>query len=240
MRPLNGIVEMNPGTLSVVVPTLNERKTLAGCLDSVGEGEGLEIVVSDGGSRDDTLEIARCRRGVRIVEGPSGRGPQLNRGAAEASGEILLFLHADCRLPADWRSMVETTLADEATTLACFRLHTEPTQASGPVSRAWLRLFDLRSKGLGLPYGDQGFALRREVFDAIGGFPDIPLMEDVEVARACRRRGNIRRLPAEIRTAARRVHGRPVRTLVMLATFPSLFRMGLSPHRLARWYGTIR
>ncbi len=226
--------------MSVVIPTLNEQRTLVECLDSVGEGRGLEIVVSDGGSRDSTLEIARAREGVQIVEGSPGRGPQLNRGAAAGGGEMLLFLHADCRLPASWRSMVENALLDEATSLACFRLLTEPTHATGPFRRAWLRILDLRSMGLGLPYGDQGFALRRGVFDALGGFPDIPLMEDVGLARASRRRGRVKRLPGSIRTTARRVEGRPVWSWLMFATFPSLYRLGVSPHRLARWYGTVR
>ena len=157
--------------MSVVIPTLNEQRTLVECLDSVGEGRGLEIVVSDGGSRDSTLEIARAREGVQIVEGSPGRGPQLNRGAAATGGEMLLFLHADCRLPASWRSMVENALSDEATSLACFRLLTEPTHATGPFRRAWLRILDLRSMGLGLPYGDQGFALRRESSTRWEGFP---------------------------------------------------------------------
>jgi len=227
-------------TLSVVIPTLNERGTLGQCLDSVGEGGGLEIVVSDGGSQDGTLEVARSRAGVRIVEGPAGRGMQLNRGASATNGEVLLFLHSDCRLPAGWRPMIETALADQSISLACFRLHTMPTRAAGPLRRTWLRILDLRSIGLGLPYGDQGFALRRDVFEALGGFPDIPLMEDVALARASRRHGNIRRLPASITTTARRVEGRPVSTWVMFAIFPSLFRLGISPHRLARWYGVVR
>ncbi len=232
--------EMNSESLSVVIPTLNEQSTLKGCLDSVGEGDTLEVVVSDGGSRDATLEIARGREGIRIVEGPAGRGPQLNRGAAACSGAMLLFLHADCLLPTGWRALVEGALADEATSMACFRLHTKATTAAGPIRRAWLGVFDLRSKGFGLPYGDQGFSLRRTVFEAIGGFPDIPLMEDVEMALACRRLGRIRRLPAEISTTARRVEDQPVRTRVMLATFPWLHRLGFSPHRLARWYGSVR
>ena len=136
--------------------------------------------------------------------------------------------------------MVETALADPTISLACFRLHTEATATAGTVIRAWFRLLDLRSEGFGLPYGDQGFALLRRTFDEIGGYPDIPLMEDVELARRCRRRGRIRRLPGRLRTTARRVERRPIRARVMFATFPLLFRVGLSPDTLARWYGTVR
>jgi hypothetical protein len=106
--------------------------------------------------------------------------------------------------------------------------------------RWWLRVFDLRSHGLGLPYGDQGFAVRRTVFDAAGRYPEIPLMEDFAFARECRRVGRVRRLPLEIRTTARRVEQGPLTATLMLATFPTLFRLGVAPQTLARWYGNVR
>jgi hypothetical protein len=111
---------------------------------------------------------------------------------------------------------------------------------SSVLRRWWLRVFDLRSRGLGLPYGDQGFAVRRTVFDSVGRFPEIPLMEDVAFARSCRRLGQLQRLPLEIRTTARRVEKRPLKTTLMLATFPTLFRLGVAPQTLARWYGNSR
>jgi GT2 family glycosyltransferase len=114
------------------------------------------------------------------------------------------------------------------------------SSAPSALYRLFLRVFDLRSRGLGLPYGDQGFGVRRDVFDAVGGFPDIPLMEDVAFARACRRLGRVCRLPPEIRTTARRFERRPWRTGLMFVTFPTLFRLGVEPQTLARWYGTAR
>lgn len=227
--------------LAVVIPTLNEERTIGTCLDAVGKRDGVEVVVSDGGSSDRTRELA-SEAGARVVEGARGRGPQLNLGAQSAAAGRLLFLHADCRLPDGWLPALGTALDDEATALACFRLHTEPSggRRRSPLYRRWLRVFDLRSFGLGLPYGDQGFALRREVFDRVGGFQEIPLMEDVALARSCRRLGKIRRLPLEVRTTARRAEGHPVRTIVMLATFPTVFRFGVSPKTLARWYGEVR
>ena len=133
-------------------------------------------------------------------------------------------------------------LDDEDTSLACFRLRTLASGTSEPsmLRRLWLRVFDLRSRGFGTPYGDQGFAVRREVFDSCRGFPEIPLMEDVAFARACRRLGRVQRLPLEIRTGARRVERRPFKTTLMLATFPTLFRLGVDPRILARWYGDSR
>ena len=233
---------MSQPSLSVVIPTLDEEGVIVACLDSIGTRRDVETVISDGGSRDRTLDLASARPGVRVVSGSSGRGAQLRRGAAASSGSILLFLHADCRLPTGWFAAIHAALADPAVALACFRLHTEPTDPGrvGRAGRAWLRLIDLRSFVGALPYGDQGFAVRRATHDAIGGFPDIPLMEDVEFARAARAMGRLEVLPLEIRTTARRVERHPVRTRVMTATFPWLYRLGVSSARLASWYRNVR
>jgi rSAM/selenodomain-associated transferase 2 len=241
--PYNPRAEMkDEKLLTVVIPTLDEERTIGACLDSVGEDRRLAVVVSDGGSRDDTLRIVDRYPNTQRVRGAAGRGQQLNRGAAAAGSSLLLFLHADCRLPAGWFEPVEEALADPGTALSCFRLHTEPSSggSAGGWRRGWLRLLDLRSRGFGLPYGDQGFGLRRDTFERVGGFPDIPLMEDVAMARACRRLGRIRRLPLEIRTSARRFERYPVRTRLMTVTFPLLFRFGVSPWRLASWYRLVR
>jgi rSAM/selenodomain-associated transferase 2 len=227
--------------LSVVIPTLNEERTIESCLQAVGRRQDVEAVVSDGASADGTVRRARSM-GALVVEGPPGRGGQLNRGAAATQAEWLLFLHADCRLPLGWHDAVATALADPANSLGCFRLHTEPPPGTrpSPVQRVWLRTLDLRSRGLRLPYGDQAFAVRREVFDRVGGFPDIPLMEDLAFARDCRKVGRIRRLPLEIRTTARRTDAYPVRARLMMLVFPWLFRFGVPPGTLARWYGNAR
>jgi hypothetical protein len=103
-----------------------------------------------------------------------------------------------------------------------------------------VRLLDVRSRGGRVPYGDQGFAVRRDVFDAVGGFPSIAIMEDVVFAAACRRLGEIRRLPLEMRTTSRRVERYPVRSRLAFIVFPVLFRLGVSPDRLARWYREAR
>lgn len=227
--------------LAVVIPTLDEEHTVGGCLDSIGRHAGVEVIVADGGSGDRTRELARTW-GARVVTGARGRGPQLNRGAESTGAGRLLFLHADCRLPRGWLESLGQALDDEGTSLACFRLRTLPV-APSKRSRRWhwvLRVFDLRSHGLGSPYGDQGFGVRREVFDAVGGFPEIPLMEDVAFARACRRMGRVHRIALEVRTTARRVEQRPLRTMLMFAVFPTLFRLGVEPRTLARWYGILR
>jgi rSAM/selenodomain-associated transferase 2 len=227
--------------LSVVVPTLNEAETIESCLDSIGASADVEVVVSDGGSGDATLVLAEAR-GARIVEGSAGRGGQLNRGAAAAGAGRLLFLHADCRLPSGWSTELSKALANPAVALACFYLRTEPAAGRDPswVGGLWLRTLDLRSRGGRLPYGDQAFGVRREVFDAVGGFPDIPLMEDLVFARACSRVGRLVRIPREVRTTDRRTMRQPVRARVMHLVFPWLLRFGVSPATLARWYGNPR
>jgi rSAM/selenodomain-associated transferase 2 len=228
----------------VVIPTLDEAARIGRCLASVGEGPGVEVVVSDGGSTDATLDVVRRDRpDARIVAGDRGRGAQLNRGAAAAAADRLLFVHADCRLPSGWFDAVMAALDAPGSTLVCFRLLTEPSDGRhpGPVGRLWLGILDLRSRGWGLPYGDQGFALRREAFDALGGFADIPLMEDLDLARRVHRSGGgIVRLPHTVRTTARRFERHPVRSRLILAVFPTLFRLGVPPDTLARWYGVVR
>jgi hypothetical protein len=155
---------------------------------------------------------------------------------------MVLFLHADCRLPAGWFPALETALSDPETAMACFRLRTEPIQGSNASGwrSAWLRILDLRSRTPALPYGDQGYGLRRADFIGIGGFPEIPLMEDVALAERCRRRGRIRRIPLEVSTTARRFQKFPVRSRLMTASFPALYRLGVPPGRLAEWYRHVR
>ena len=227
--------------LAVVIPTLNEEQSIGACVESVGAMDGIDIVVVDGGSCDRTTERARMV-GARVVESSPGRGPQLNVGANSTAADRLLFLHADCLLPEGWLPAVSHALDDEEVSLACFRLRTISSAMSEPswLYRWSLRFFDLRSYGLGLPYGDQGFSIRRDIFNRVGRFPEIPLMEDVAFAHACRREGTLRRLSLEILTTARRVERRPLRTGLMLAIFPTLYRLGVAPQTLARWYGSAR
>ncbi len=228
--------------IAVIIPTLDEEAVIERCLAALEGAAGVEVIVVDGGSTDRTLAILR-RAKIRTLSGPRGRGPQLNAGAAAATADRLLFLHADCRLPAGWREQVGSALQHPETALACFRLHTEPSSSSSrtaSIRRTWLRALDLRSRLPLLPYGDQGFAVRRDVFEQVGGFEEIPLMEDVAFAAACRRYGAIVRIPLAVRTTARRFERSPIRARAMTLVFPTLFRLGVSPDRLAGWYGTVR
>ncbi|HSL16679.1 MAG TPA: glycosyltransferase [Methylomirabilota bacterium] len=230
-------------SLTVVVPTLDEELAIGSCLDAIGRPPETALVVTDGGSTDGTLAVvARQRPDAIVVRDAPGRGGQLRRGVEAAPADGYVFVHADCRLPAGWYDAVREALADPAVALGCFRLHTEPPPDGrrDPLTRAWWRLLDLRSRGLGLPYGDQAQFCRRDVLEAVGGFPAIPLMEDLELARRCLRIGRLARIPLEVRTTARRFSRLPIRARACVVTFPTLYRLGVSPERLARWYGAVR
>ena len=184
--------------ISVIIPTLNAEKPLPACLMALGEGlnAGLirELIVTDGGSSDGTLRVAEAA-GARIVTGPPSRGGQLRRGAEVAEGNWLFFLHADTRLAPDWAEPVTAHLARDKA--AAFRLAFDSSHPMARLTAGWA---NLRSRALGLPYGDQGLLIRRSLYDAVGGYPDQPLMEDVAMARRLKHR--IMLLPVTAHTSA--------------------------------------
>ena len=231
---------VDPGrTLSVVIPTLNARARLPGCLGALraarAAGAVDQVIVADGGSQDGTPEIARGL-GAIVVPAPPGRGPQLATGAAASCGGWLLFLHADTRLAPGWESALAAHLADpQADRLAAaFRLRfDEVSDAADRVAR----LANWRSRRLGLPYGDQGLLIARDLYDALGGYRDLALMEDVDLVRRLGR-ARIRLLEAEAVTSAARYRrdgwwARPLRNLGVL----TLYLLGVPPRRLRRLYG---
>ena len=186
--------------LSVVIPTLDAAGALPDCLGALGEGleAGLirELVISDGGSRDATVAIAEAA-GAVLVSGPPSRGGQLRRGCEAAGGGWLLFLHADTVLPPGWTAAVRNQIRDGRP--AYFRLRFDAAGLFPAVVAGWA---NLRSGAFGLPYGDQALLISRSEYDAAGGYPDIPLMEDVAIARRLRRR--LTGLPLRATTSAAR------------------------------------
>lgn len=218
--------------ISVVIPTLDAAASLPRALSALGEGlsEGLirELIVSDGGSTDDTREIATEAGGI-WTEGPPGRGGQLRRGAELAEGEWLLFLHADTVLQPGWAQAVMAHLVDGRP--ACFRLGFDAAGAAPRLVAGWA---NLRSRAFRLPYGDQGLLVRREDYAAAGGYPEQPLMEDVALVR---RLGRVRVLDGLAVTSAERYRrqgwlrrgGRNLWTLTR-------YFAGVSPETLARDY----
>jgi len=224
--------------LSVVIPTLNAAATLTPCLAALApareSGFVAEVVVSDGGSGDGTTALA-AGAGARLVQGPAGRGGQLQRGAVAATGSWLLFLHADTVLAPDWLFAAEAFVAGDANLRRAgyFRFALDDEAAA---ARRLERIVAWRCRRLGLPYGDQGLLLSRLFYGERGGFRALALMEDVDLVRRIGRR-RLEALPAVACTSARRYrHGgyfrRPARNLCCLA----LYYLGLPPAMIARLY----
>jgi rSAM/selenodomain-associated transferase 2 len=226
--------------LSVIVPVLNEEKRIGQHLSRLVATPGIdEVIVTDGGSTDRTAALAGAVRGVRMVDAPCGRGPQLNAGAQVATGDVLWFVHADGVLPDDGPAMIDDALRDRAVAGGAFRVRTEADGTGGWPAR-FLWLADVRSRYSGLPYGDQAMFVRRDVFEALGGFAAMPLFEDLEFSRRLRRAGRVRVLRAEVRVSGRRFMTRPFASAMLMAGLPVLYRIGVPPVALARLYGHVR
>ncbi|MEP6866037.1 MAG: TIGR04283 family arsenosugar biosynthesis glycosyltransferase [Deltaproteobacteria bacterium] len=226
-------------TISVVMPVLDEARRIGAALGDLAALDGLhEVIVVDGGSTDRTVELARSA-GARIVTAPRGRGPQLNAGAAAATGDVLLFLHADTSLPSDSVRHVEHALARPGVVAGAFRTWTiadEPRPWFAPL----LHLADIRSRITRYPYGDQAMFVRASAFHTAGGFPDMPLMEDLELSHRLSKQGRIHTCTASVRVSGRRFVARPVVYTALVNVFPLLYRAGVSPHALARFYRQVR
>lgn len=219
--------------LSVVIPTLNAasglEKSLPGLTEGLQAGVIRELVVSDGGSGDETLQIADAA-GAVIVNGAASRGGQLRRGAMASGGDWLLFVHADTVLPSGWVGPVMDHLPSGKP--AYFRLRFD---RGGLVAHGVAFWANLRSRWLALPYGDQGLLISRDDYETVGGFADIPLMEDVDMARKLGR--NLTALPLYVTTNAAKYDRdgwlrRGGRNLILLLRF----MLGADPSDLARRY----
>ena len=223
--------------ISVIIPTLNEELTLAQSLKSARSGKDMEIIVSDGGSLDKTCIIAK-QFVDKVISSPTGRGVQLNRGADASSGDILLFLHADSILPKGWDDLVRETLDD--TRIAGGAFSFALPRRSLPFSFISF-MANFRSRFFKLPYGDQAIFVRREIFEKIGGFREIPIMEDVELVKGMRRLGKLGILDLPVITSSRRWEKEGwIRTTFRNLMLLFLYHLGVSPKRLYRFYRAVR
>jgi rSAM/selenodomain-associated transferase 2 len=228
-----------PPPLSIIIPALDAAASLPATLAALAEGRARslvrEVLVIDGGSRDATPRLAEAG-GARVVESARGRGNQLVAGAAAARGEWLLFIHADTRLGPGWADAVDAFIArpENARRAGYLRYRLDDAAAA---ARRLEALVAWRCRLLALPYGDQGLLIARRLYEELGGFRPLPLMEDVEFARRIGRRRLVPIAADAVTSAARYRRGgyvaRPLRNLGCL----TLYFLGLPPQYLVRLYG---
>jgi rSAM/selenodomain-associated transferase 2 len=234
-------------TISVIIPTLNEERTIIATLAHTADLGFNELIVVDGGSLDQTRTLvesyrrrpqSRSQSPIRLVAAPPGRASQMNEGAKASRGEILLFLHADTQLPDDAKTTIATTLADPRMVGGRFDVQFDRPSLWGAIIS---RMMNWRSRMSGLATGDQALFVRRSIFEQMGGFADMPLMEDLEFSRRLNRAGMIAAPTTTVITSFRRweQHG-PLRTILLMWTLRFLYWIGVSPSHLVRWYKAVR
>ncbi len=220
-------------TISVIIPTLNEAEYLPRTLERLAKKDDLNIIVADGGSTDGTREIARSFP-VTFMECPKGRALQMNSAARSALGTILLFLHADTLLPDNWEKEVCKALSHHTICGGAFSLRIQGERIGLRIVEV---LTDFRSRALSLPYGDQAIFVKRKIFDDLGGFADIPIMEDFEFMRRLRTRGKIRILTDAVITSGRRWEKLGVlRTTIINQMMIFGYYLGVAPENLEKFY----
>ena len=225
-------------SVSVIIPVLNEAEVISECLDAF-DNEGVDVLVVDGGSTDGTASIVEAS-GVAelLVADIKGRASQMNTGAEAAAGSVLLFLHADCRLPEDWRVKVGEALANPEVVGGRFQLGI----AESTLSFRLIAFFStLRSRVLKITYGDQAIFVRRSVFESVGGFPDRRIFEDSEFCDVLERRGRFVMLDAKVISSSRRWRAWGIwRTVFRMWVLRIMYTLSVSDERLSRWYRNVR
>lgn len=220
--------------LSVIIPALDEATQIRGTLEDLAgcRVRGTEVLVVDGGSDDATREVAEplCDR---VIEASRGRARQMNAGAALARGEILWFLHADTRVPADAAAAIDAAIA----TGRQWGRFDVRLSGSHPMLRIVERMMNLRSRLSGIVTGDQGLFVARAAFESVGGYPDIPLMEDIALSRRLRRRQRPACLGTRLVTSSRRWDRQGVWPAILLMwRLRAAYALGADPERLAQVY----
>jgi rSAM/selenodomain-associated transferase 2 len=222
--------------LSIIMPVLDEGESIAAALDALADlrGLGVEVIVVDGGSSDATVQRARLRAD-RVLKAPRGRASQMNAGAEKASGDVLLFLHADTRLPAAAELVVLGGLERSGRAWGRFDV---TISGRHPLLAVVARMMNLRSRATGIATGDQAIFVKRDAFVAAGGFPAILLMEDIALSKRLKRVGRPLCLRERVVTSGRRWerHG-VLRTVVLMWRLRLSYFLGADPALLARRYG---
>ncbi len=223
--------------VSIIVPTLNEELVIENTLAQIQQLAPYELIVSDGGSEDNTRKIAD-KFSHRVITGSAGRALQMNTGADEATGDILLFLHADNRLEPDSYQKMLQCMENPEWIGGAFTLCIESEKWS---LKLIALLANIRSKYFGLAYGDQGFFVRKEVFKNMNGFSPLPICEDLDFYHRLRKEGPVILLKEKAHTSPRRWLKEGILfTTARNFVIAVLFGLGFPPHILTKWYGTIR
>jgi rSAM/selenodomain-associated transferase 2 len=223
--------------ISIVIPVLNEEKSIAETVAALMPLKPHELIIVDGGSSDRTHEIC-SRLDVTVLSSPRGRGLQMNHGARQATGDVLLFLHADTRLPGSSIDDIRGALRNPQCVGGRFDVQLDGVHWMLGVIGA---MISMRSRMSRVATGDQGIFVRRGIFAELGGYPDIPLMEDVAFSRALKRRGAVACLRSRVITSARRWEKQGIwRTILKMWLLKLLYLVGVSPVRLKRYYGDAR
>jgi rSAM/selenodomain-associated transferase 2 len=223
--------------ISIVIPVLNEEKSIAETVAALMPLKPHELIIVDGGSSDRTYEICN-RLDVTVLSSPRGRGLQMNHGARQATGDVLLFLHADTRLPGSSIDDIRGALRNPQCVGGRFDVQLDGVHWMLGVIGA---MISMRSRMSRVATGDQGIFVRRGIFAELGGYPDIPLMEDVAFSRALKSRGAVACLRSRVITSARRWEKQGIwRTILRMWLLKLLYLVGVSPVRLKRYYGDAR
>ena len=223
----------NPNRISIIIPAINEANTIAKTIESIGPGDKKEIILVDGGSIDNTVSIAKSL-GARVITSSPPRARQMNRGAEHATGDVLIFLHADTRLPEKFEDVIFNSFKHPKMVAGAFELRMD---SPAPGLRLIERLANLRSRYLKMPYGDQAIFLSSKLFQDLGGFLDIPIMEDFELIRRLQKKGTIIILPLPVFTSARRWQNFGIlKTTLINQLVIAAYVLGIAPEKIVRWY----
>jgi rSAM/selenodomain-associated transferase 2 len=225
------------GRLTIVMPVLNEAAIIVAALAALEplRARGAEVIVADGGSRDGTARLAEPLAD-RVITMPRGRGAPLNAGVALGTGDVLLFLHADTALPDNADRLVEAALARRAWGRFDLRI-----AGRHPLLAVVARMINWRSRLTGIATGDQAIFVRRDAFDAVGGFPDLPLMEDIAMSQRLKRLSHPACVATPVITSGRRwEHNGVVSTIVLMWRLRLAYYLGVAPARLAARYTDVR